>query len=205
MLTSRFMASPADAFDRRNLLTYVSLLCGVAAIAGANGGKAPVAGFLIAAAVIADTFDGRFARRFGNDPRRRALGVELDSLADAIAFGIAPPLCAALLLHGEMDARGAALWGAAFVHAACAVTRLAAYNVDATEPARRDSSASRFRAALIWPRPCSTTQPCNHRIDSGHMAAMVLPLNPEPTGAGLVALRSGPWLSPWSFALAIRH
>ena len=203
MRSSRLMASPADAFDRRNLLTYVSLLCGVGAIAGANGGQAPIAGFLIAAAVIADTFDGRFARRFGNDPRRRALGVELDSLADAVAFGIAPPLCAALLLHAEMDARGAALWGAAFVHAACAITRLASYNVDAAEPARSGFIGIPVPlAALIWAtallvQPSAATTIGVILVTA---AAMVLPLRvPRPTGAGLVAFTC------WPVAVALGH
>src|SRR6266511_1244038 len=103
------MASPADAFDRRNLLTYVSLFCGVGAVAAAASGSANIAGLAIAVAVMADTFDGRFARRFGTDPRRCALGVELDSLADGIAFGIAPPLASALLLNTGPTVIGDAL------------------------------------------------------------------------------------------------
>ena len=87
------MASPADPFDRRNLLTYTSLLCGVGAVAAASTGRAGAAGIAVAAAVVADTFDGRFARRFGSDPRRRALGHEHDSQAEAIGLGIAPPQC----------------------------------------------------------------------------------------------------------------
>src|SRR5436190_4186568 len=125
------MSSPADAFDRRNSLTYLSLAFGAGALAGAAAGRSGVAGIAIAIAVIADTFDGRFARRFGNDPHRRALGIELDSLSDAIAFGIAPPLCSIWLLHAD-GAVGAALWAAAFVHAACAITRLASFNVDSS-------------------------------------------------------------------------
>jgi CDP-diacylglycerol--serine O-phosphatidyltransferase len=197
------MASPADAFDRRNLLTYVSLLCGVAAIAAANGGNTPIAGFLIAAAVIADTFDGRFARRFGSDPRRRALGVELDSLADAIAFGIAPPLCAALLLHEDMDAAGAALWGAAFVHAACAITRLASFNVNAAE-----SAAGGFvgipvpLAALIW-ATALLVQPAAAATIGVILvtaAAMVSPLRvPRPTGVGIALFTC------WPLAVALGH
>jgi phosphatidylserine synthase len=129
------MTSPADAFDRRNSLTYLSLAFGTAALAAAAAGRAGVAGIAMAMAVIADTFDGRFARRFGNDPRRRALGVELDSLSDAIAFGIAPPLCSIWLLNADGGVR-AALWMAAFVHAACAITRLASFNVDSHGDAR---------------------------------------------------------------------
>jgi phosphatidylserine synthase len=197
------MTSPADAFDRRNLLTYVSLLCGVAAIAGAHDGKAPIAGFLMAAAVIADTFDGRFARRFGNDPGRRALGIELDSLADAIAFGIAPPLCAALLLHEDMDARGAALWGAAFVHAACAITRLASFNLDAAESAQGGFVGIPVPlAALIW-ATALLVQPsaaATIGVILATAAAMVLPLRvPRPTGAGLVAFTC------WPVAVALGH
>ncbi|HEX9366621.1 MAG TPA: CDP-alcohol phosphatidyltransferase family protein [Vicinamibacterales bacterium] len=125
------MASPADAFDRRNLLTYASLLGGVAAVAAASRHHPNVAGVAIALSVVADTFDGRFARRFGADPRRTALGVELDSLSDAIAFGIAPPLSSALLLNAGTGLADSALWAAVFVHAACAVTRLASYNLGA--------------------------------------------------------------------------
>ena len=77
------MRSPLDAFDRRNLLTYVSLMCGLAACAAAAAGNVPVTGMVMALAVIADTFDGRFARLFASDNRRKALGAQLDSLADA--------------------------------------------------------------------------------------------------------------------------
>jgi CDP-diacylglycerol--serine O-phosphatidyltransferase len=204
------MTSPADAFDRRNLLTFASLMCGVAAIAGANEGKASVAGFFIAAAVIADTFDGRFARRFGNDPQRRALGIELDSLADAIAFGIAPPLCAALLLHQDMDVTGAALWGTVFVHAACAITRLASFNLDAAaSPPGGFIGIPVPLAALIW-ATALLVQPSAAATSALILvtaAAMVLPLRvPRPTGAGLVLFTCWPVAVAFGhLAFAIRH
>ena len=208
------MASPADAFDRRNLLTYVSLLCGVAAVAVASGRHAHMAGFAVAVAVIADTFDGRFARRFGTDPRRRALGVELDSLADAIAFGIAPPLCSALFLNVGMDVVGSALWGAAFIYAACAVTRLASYNVNAVgdepgSPEPQGGGGSRGfvgipvpLAALIWSsvlllQPSAAATILLILVTA---AAMVLPLRiPRPAGAGLVLFTC------WPLAVAVLH
>ena len=62
-------ASPAAAFHRANTLTYLSLLAGVMAIATSLGDRSAVSGALIALAVIADTFDGRFARRFVRSPR----------------------------------------------------------------------------------------------------------------------------------------
>ena len=197
------MASPADPFDRRNLLTYVSLLCGVGAVAGASAGRAWTAGLAIAIAVIADTFDGRFARRFGSDPRRSALGAELDSLSDAIAFGIAPPLCSALLLNAGPGAMGVALWIAVFFHAACAVTRLASFNVGVTEGAQKNFVGIPVPlAALIW-STALLVQP-SAAVTLGVIlvtaAAMVLPIRvPRPTGAGLAVFVL------WPLAVGICH
>ena len=56
------------------------------AIAAALSGHAGAAGGLIALSVIFDTFDGTFARLFARTPQQRALGAQLDSLSDAIAF-----------------------------------------------------------------------------------------------------------------------
>jgi CDP-diacylglycerol--serine O-phosphatidyltransferase len=195
------MASPADAFDRRNLLTYTSLLCGVAAVAAASRGRAPIAGLAIALAVIADTFDGRFARRFGTDPRRSALGKELDSLADAIAFGIAPPLCSALLLHVGADLVGAALWGAIFAHALCAITRLAAFNLDGTGDAGFVGIPVPL-AALIWSTVLlvQPTAAGSTGVILATAAAMVLPIRvPRPTGAGLAVF------AIWPLTVAVLH
>ena len=217
------MASSADPVDRRNLLTYLSLLCGVGAVAAASGGRAGMAGFAVALAVIADTFDGRFARRFGADPRRNALGTELDSLADAIAFGIAPPLCSVLLLNAGLGPVGLSLWIAVFVHAACAVTRLASYNVDASgagpgpppaSPTPRSGEGGKPEgeggfvgipvplAALIW-STALLVQPsagATLGVILVTAAAMVLPIPiPRPTGAGLVAFVL------WPLAVAMLH
>ncbi len=206
------MASPADTFDRRNLLTYTSLLCGVAAVAAASGGRAGMAGIAVAAAVVADTFDGRFARRFGTDPRRGALGAQLDSLADAIAFGIAPPICSVLLLNVRNDAVGYGLWAAVFVHAACAITRLAAFNVDATadgpgppEPRRGEGGFVGIPvplSALIWSTVLlvQPTAALSTGVILATAAAMVVPIRiPRPTGAGLAVF------ALWPLAVAILH
>ena len=201
------MASPADAFDRRNLLTYASLLGGVAAVAAATGHNINLTGLAVAIAVVADTFDGRFARRFGTDPRRCALGVELDSLADAIAFGIAPPLSSALLLNVGTGLLNYALWGAVFVHAACAVTRLASYNLSAAVTPKPEGGSGFIGipvplAALIWStallvQPSAAVTLLLILVTA---AAMVLPLRiPRPTGAGLVLFTC------WPLSVALCH
>jgi CDP-diacylglycerol--serine O-phosphatidyltransferase len=194
---------PFAAFDRRNLLTYASLFCGIGAIASASRGHAPIAGLAIALAVIADTFDGRFARRFGPDPGRRSLGIELDSLADAIAFGIAPPLCAGLLLRGVDGPALAALWIATFTYAACAVTRLASFNVAAhTEGSSGFIGVPVPLAALIWSSALLVhpTAAVTTILIVMTAAAMVSPLRiPKPTGVGLLAF------TLWPLTVALLH
>jgi CDP-diacylglycerol--serine O-phosphatidyltransferase len=84
------MTSPASSIHPANLLTYMSLAAGVGTIAAAANGSAPGAGACLAAAALADTFDGRFARRFTRSADLAAAGAQLDSLVDAVVFGLAP-------------------------------------------------------------------------------------------------------------------
>src|SRR5688500_6119467 len=116
-------ASPAAAFHRANSLTYVSLLAGIMSIATSLRDRPGLSGALIAVAVIADTFDGRFARLFARSPAQRDIGVQLDSLSDAIAFGIAPCICLASLAPRGSVGLTIAWWMAIFMFAACAITR----------------------------------------------------------------------------------
>jgi CDP-diacylglycerol--serine O-phosphatidyltransferase len=182
--------SPADAFDRRNLVTYLSLLCGVAAIEAAGNGHARAALGLVALAVVADTLDGRFARLFGDDPRRRAIGTELDSLADAIAFGVAPVVAAGAAIDRAAGGNGVWWVAAAFAYAACAITRLGFYNVSPdTERGLGFVGIPVPVAALLL---CSVTAARPSlaafiTVATACAAMMVLPLRiARPRGAGLL-------------------
>jgi hypothetical protein len=85
------MTAPIHDLHVSNLLTYTSLGLAIAAVAtAADGGSFAAAGALLAAAALADTFDGRVARRFTRTDRQRQVGAELDSLVDAMVFGLAP-------------------------------------------------------------------------------------------------------------------
>ena len=195
------MRSPLDAFDRRNLLTYVSLLCGMAALVSATLGRLPWAGGAIALAVIADTFDGRFARLFAADAARTAMGGELDSLADAIVFGAVPVACS--LLQGAMPPLGRVYLGlAACAYVACAITRLAFFNVQHGQSPGGFVGLPVPVAALIWsstlllhPSPITGAT-----VIAASAAAMVLPLRiARPTGLGLLLFVC------WPVAVAIGH
>lgn len=179
-------ASPLAAIHPSNTLTYASLLAGMGAIAAALSGNAGGAGALIALSVIFDTFDGRFARLFARTPQQRDLGVQLDSLSDAIAFGVAPVICVGML------SPSAAL--AAFAYAACAITRLAFYNVthehiDGFIGLPVPVAALICSTALLV-HPTATTITI---VVVAAAAAMVLPLPiPRPRGSGLAAFVAWP-------------
>ncbi len=100
-----------------------------AIVAALRGDFAWSAWFLVFAATL-DLLDGRVARftRTGSD-----FGAELDSLTDAVSFGVAPALVMILLYFQESD------WGwlAAFAYLAAVVIRLARFNVEQGGEARR--------------------------------------------------------------------
>ena len=118
------MTSPLVAFHPANTLTYASLVAGMSALLSAVNGNAAGAGALVALAVIFDTFDGCFARRFNRTPVQREMGVQLDSVADATVFGAVPVVCAWVLTDLQWVSASAGL-----LYGVCAITRLAFYNV----------------------------------------------------------------------------
>ena len=78
----------------------------------------------IIAAALCDMIDGRVARLLD---AQTALGAQLDSLADVIAFGVAP---AVLLYRWTAPVDGSLLWlGPPFVFVACSALRLARFNL----------------------------------------------------------------------------
>ena len=119
-----------------SFITMVALFCGFLAIMSAVKGTFEIACGCIALAIILDGLDGRVARRLN---ATSAFGREFDSLADLIAFGLAP----AILVYfwafiPTFDDFGIAV---SFIYVACAATRLARFNVTATGevPAKNNS------------------------------------------------------------------
>lgn len=106
-----------------NGLTLINLFCGIYAIVLATRGDFAMAPTLIVLGGIADALDGRVARATGTGSR---FGEELDSLVDAISFGFAP----ALIVYMGLPSRGNLQWLLVFLFTACAVMRLARFNVE---------------------------------------------------------------------------
>jgi CDP-diacylglycerol---serine O-phosphatidyltransferase len=104
-------------------LTLGNLFFGIWAIVSATRGEYERAAWLIVFAGIADTLDGRVARVTQTGSR---FGEELDSLVDAISFGVAP----ALIIYHLFLLDGSWGWIAAFFYVSAAVVRLARFNVE---------------------------------------------------------------------------
>ena len=122
------MRAPLHELHVSNLLTYGSLAAAVTAVAASVMHNTAIGGCALALAAIMDAFDGRFARRFIRTPRQTRIGHELDSLADAVTFGLAP--VALVGSRFPTDGVPAVLsWGVAVFYVLAVATRLAFYNV----------------------------------------------------------------------------
>ena len=81
--------------------------------------------------MILDTLDGRIARMTNTSSQ---FGVQLDSLADAITFGVAPAVLCYQWAFYQFENRliDRAGWISCFLFIICAVSRLARFNVQTT-------------------------------------------------------------------------
>ena len=108
-----------------NSITIGAILAGYVSILEAfHGQYATAAGFIVAACVL-DMFDGRVARAMNATSE---FGVEFDSLADLVNYGVAPALLFYFLYFETWGLAGTIL---SFLPICCAAIRLARFNVTA--------------------------------------------------------------------------
>ncbi|MCG6908656.1 MAG: CDP-diacylglycerol--serine O-phosphatidyltransferase [Deltaproteobacteria bacterium] len=105
-----------------NLFTSMNLFCGFYAVIAAMDGKFLAAATSIIIACVFDNMDGKIARATGTTSR---FGVEYDSLADVISFGVAPGV---MMYLWALKPFGRIGWLAAFLFMACGALRLARFN-----------------------------------------------------------------------------
>lgn len=105
-----------------NLLTTGNLFCGVYAIVLALNGRFLASAWVILAAIFFDFLDGQVARLKKATTR---FGLEYDSLADLVSFGLAPIV---IVYLGFLKGMGRIGVGLVFIYIACAALRLARFN-----------------------------------------------------------------------------
>ncbi len=110
-----------------NLFTTGNLLCGFSSIVASINAQYTRAALAILIAVCLDYLDGKVARMTNSSS---AFGLEYDSLADLLSFGMAPGL---LLYACTLRPFGHFGWLAAFLFVICGAVRLARFNVQAAD------------------------------------------------------------------------
>jgi CDP-diacylglycerol---serine O-phosphatidyltransferase len=132
-----------------NLLTMSSIFCGFDSIrisASAHSEKDfHAAALLLIFAMFFDTMDGRVARM---TKTQSAFGLQIDSLADVVSFGVAPSL---LVYQWSLHSLGTIGVLGAFLFTACGAIRLARFNVLSTDSSGAPAKPSKFIVGLPIP------------------------------------------------------
>src|SRR3954462_1833095 len=108
-----------------SLFTLANMMCGFTAILVSIRGQYTLAAVLIGLSVVFDITDGAVARLVG---AVTPFGLQFDSLADLVSFGMAPALLAFTLFSEGDDAFDPLGWIACGLWVACAAIRLARFN-----------------------------------------------------------------------------
>jgi len=109
-----------------SLFTVANLFCGYACVVYATRADFDTAALFIGIAMVLDTLDGLIARLTNSST---AFGVQLDSLADVVSFGMAPAILAFTWGLWPLKRLG---WAAGFIYVTAAAMRLARFNIQTT-------------------------------------------------------------------------
>lgn len=133
-----------------NLFTTGCLFAGFYAIVAAMSDRFEAAAVAIFIAMIMDGLDGRVARLTNT---QSDFGAEYDSLADMVAFGLAPSL---VVFEWALFSLGKLGWLAAFIFTAGAALRLARFNTQVGTAGKRyfqglaSPAAAAVVAGMVW-------------------------------------------------------
>lgn len=148
------------AYVLPTLFTMGNMFCGYACIVYAMRGEFATAAPFIGFAMVLDMLDGRIARMTGT---ASDFGIELDSLADVISFGMAPAI---LAFTWGLQPLGRVGWAVGFLFVAAAALRLARFNIQAGTQDKRyfvgmpSPAAAAVPAATVFAYPAGfTTRP----------------------------------------------
>jgi len=126
-----------------NLFTSLNIFCGFFAVIASIDGHFITAAVAILVAGVFDLLDGKIARATNTTSR---FGIEYDSLADLISFGLAPGL---MIYLWALKPLGRIGWLAAFLFMACGALRLARFN------SQSSSSSGNYFTGLPIPAAAS--------------------------------------------------
>ncbi len=140
-----------------SLFTVANMFCGYACVVFAMRGEYATAAPFIGVAIILDMLDGRIARLTATTSQ---FGVQFDSLADVISFGMAP---AVLTFAWGLAPLGRLGWAAGFLFVTATAMRLARFNIQSATADKRyfvgmpSPAAAGVPAATVFAYPGGLT------------------------------------------------
>jgi CDP-diacylglycerol--serine O-phosphatidyltransferase len=140
-----------------SLFTLANMFCGYACVVYSMRGEYETAAPFIGIAIVLDMLDGRIARMTGTES---AFGLQFDSLADVISFGMAPAI---LSFAWGLSSLGRLGWAAAFLFVTAAALRLARFNIQSPSADKRyfvgmpSPAAAAVPAATVFAYPYGLT------------------------------------------------
>lgn len=162
-----------------SLLTLGNAFCGFLAIAYVADMEYVRAAWMIFLAMGFDALDGKVARLTGSSSD---FGAQLDSLSDAITFGVAPAFLVKVLVQApHSDYVPKVAWGLAVLYVLCAILRLARFNVETDS--HEDDAHDSFRGL---PSPAAAGTIASLVILYDHLGASTAILNALPVVTVLV-------------------
>ena len=140
-----------------SLFTLANMFCGYACVVYSMRGEYETAAPFIGIAIVLDMLDGRIARMTGTESE---FGLQFDSLADVISFGMAPAI---LSFAWGLSSLGRLGWAAAFLFVTAAALRLARFNIQTPSADKRyfvgmpSPAAAAVPAATVFAYPYGLT------------------------------------------------
>ncbi|MFQ5878022.1 MAG: CDP-diacylglycerol--serine O-phosphatidyltransferase [Acidobacteriota bacterium] len=156
-----------------SLFTTANLLCGYTAVVRSLQGDFVTAAVALFIAALLDRMDGWVARMTGTTSD---FGVQLDSLADVISFGVAPALVVYMWALSDLSKLGSLV---PFLYVTAGAARLARFNIQAPMQDKRYfvglpiPAAACVLAACVFYNPARVTDP----VTAGMVALLVVVLS----------------------------
>lgn len=122
---------PKGVYLLPNMLTTLGMFLGFLAIVWSGQGRYEAAGLAILASALMDSLDGKVARLTNTASE---FGVQYDSLADLVAFGLAPAM---LIWNWQLSSLHRVGIAAAFIYMGCGALRLARFNITTLSAGKR--------------------------------------------------------------------
>jgi CDP-diacylglycerol---serine O-phosphatidyltransferase len=186
---SRRRGAPRRRFRRGvyllpSLMTLGNLFCGYACIVYAMRGEYATAAPLVGIALVLDGLDGRIARMTGT---ASPFGLQFDSLADMVSFGMAPAI---LTFSWGLEPLGRWGWAAGFVYMTATAMRLARFNIQSGTVDKRYFVGMPSPAAATVPASTILAFPEGLQNQYAAVAALALMLVPAVLMVSTIRFRS---------------